>query len=338
MKAVGYYESLPIDHPRALIDLEIPMPVPGPHDLLVRIKAISVNPLDVAVRRRQAGSPGHPVIPGWDAAGVVEAVGSAVTMFRPGDAVYYAGSLDRQGSYAEYGLVDERVAALKPSTLTFAQAAAIPLTAITAWESLFDRLKLGAGKDPANEVLLVIGAAGGVGSMAVQLARRMTNLTVVGTASREASRVWVQGLGAHHVIDHARPLSVQLRDAGIESARYVLSLAQTERHWDEIISLLAPQGEVCIADNPATLDPMKLRAKAGALHFEMMWVRVRFPGQDMMQIHRLLKHVAALVDEGLIKCTANDVFGTICAENLRRAQTAIETGRTVGKIVLDGFA
>jgi zinc-binding alcohol dehydrogenase family protein len=337
MKAVGYSESLPITDERSLIDLEIPKPVPGEHDLLVRVKAISINPLDAVARGRFSGTADKPVILGWDAAGVVEEVGSAVTMFRPGDEVYYSGSLDRPGSNAEYALVDERVTALKPRSLSFIQAAAIPLTAITAWESLFDRLKIRTDKTATDDNLLIIGAAGGVGSMAVQLARSLTGLHVIGTASRPESREWVSKLGAHDVVDHSKPLSRELAAIGRPAARYVLSLAQTDRHWDEIVELLAPQGEVCIADNPSALDVMKLRAKAGGVHFEMMWVRTRYPDQDMLQIHHLLAKVAKMIDDGLMKCTASEEYGALDAANLRRAHAAVETGRTIGKIVLAGI-
>lgn len=337
MRAIGYIESLPIEHERSLFDIELPRPACGARDLLVRIEAVSVNPLDAVERKRRAGAPGQPLVLGWDAAGVVEAVGSEVRMFRPGDEVYYSGALNRQGSNAEYGVVDERVAALKPRTLSFLQAAALPLTAITAWESLFDRFKLRPGKAPCNDSLLVIGAAGGVGSMAVQLARRLTSLRVVGTASRPQSQQWVRELGAHAVLDHGQPLSQELERAGEAQPRYILSLSHTAQHWNEIAAVLAPQGEVCFIDIPTGLDFLQLRRKAASVHMEMMMVRVVHPGQDMISIHRLLADVAAMVDDGLVKTTMGEHYGALSVANLKRAHAAIESGRTIGKIVLSGF-
>jgi len=337
MKAIGYIESLPIEHERSLFELDLPRPTCGPRDLLVRIEAVSVNPLDAVERKRRAGAPGQPLVLGWDAAGVVEEVGAEVRKFRPGDAVYYSGALNRLGSNAEYGVVDERIAALKPRSLSFLQAAALPLTAITAWESLFDRFKLRPGIGPGGEALLVIGAAGGVGSMAVQLARRLTNLRVIATASRPESRQWVTQLGAHAVIDHTLPLSRELERIGEAQPRYILSLTHTKEHWDEIAAALAPQGQVCFIDIPTGLDFLKLRRKAASIHMEMMMVRVIHPGQDMEAIHQLLTEVAAMVDEGLLQTTLGEHYGPLSVANLKRAHAAVESGSTIGKIVLSGF-
>ncbi len=337
MRAIGYVQSLPIDNEQAIYEMNIPVPEMQPHDLLVRIKAVSVNPLDALERMRRPNAPGNSPVLGWDAAGIVESVGTAVTKFKPGDEVYYSGALNRQGSNAEIGVVDERVTALKPKTLPFTEAAAIPLTAITAWECLFDRLKVAIGKKPCDDSLMVIGAAGGVGSMAVQLARRLTNLNIIGTASRPESEQWVRKLGAHHVINHTRPLSVELQAHGLPLPRYILSMTNTDDHWDEIVASLAPQGEICLIDNAVGIDVMKLKRKAGALHTEMMFVKVLNQLPDMVQIHRLLTEVAAMIDEGLIKTTMGENYGPLSVENLRRAHAAIETRRTIGKIVLTGF-
>ncbi len=337
MKAIGYIDSLPIEDERSLFAFETPTPVPGPHDLLVRIEAVSVNPVDTKVRMRRQGSAETPVILGWDAAGTVAAVGAAVTLFRPGDTVFYAGDLTRPGTNAEYGLVDERIAGRKPDSLSFAQAAALPLTAITAWEALFDRFRLPVGKAPTDDALLIIGAAGGVGSIAVQLARRLTNLTVIGTASRPESQKWVTELGADAVIDHTRPLSAELARIGRPQVRYILSLTHTDRHWDEIAAALAPQGEICFIDDPAALDVMKIKGKAGAVHIEFMFARSMHRTPDMIQQHKLLTEVAGLVDAGLVKTTLGEVVGPITAGNLRRAHALVESGRTVGKLVLAGF-
>jgi len=337
MKAVGFTENLPAEDPRSLLDFETAVPQPGPRDLLVRVAAVSVNPVDTKVRRSRKAEGGTPVVLGWDAAGTVESAGSEVTLFRPGDEVFFAGDLTRPGTNAEYVLVDERIVGRKPRTLSFAEAAALPLTSITAWESLFDRFRIPLGKARSGDAILIVGAAGGVGSIAVQLARRLTGLTVIGTASRQETRDWVRTLGAHAVIDHAKPLSEQLAEAGHPAVRYILSLTHTDRHWDEIVKSLAPQGEVCLIDDPASLDVMKLKRKAGALHLELMFTRSLFQTPDMIRQHELLDEVADLVDEGLLRTTANAVYGRIDAATLRRAHAAIESGRSIGKIVLEGF-
>lgn len=338
MRAIGYIDSLSIADEKSLFEFETAKPIPGPRDLLVRIKAISVNPVDTKVRMRRAGTKEAPVILGWDVAGVVEAVGRDVTLFRSGDEVYYAGDITRPGGNAEYNLVDERIAACKPKSLDFAAAAALPLTAITAWEALFDRLKIAIGKRPSEDAILIIGAAGGVGSIAVQLARRLTNLTVIGTASRPETADWVKKLGAHHVVDHGKKLSEELGRIGIRHVRYIFSITQTDRHWDEIVASLAPQGEICMIDDPAApLDVMKIKGKAGALHIEMMFARSMHQTPDMIQQHKLLSEVAGLVDEGLLKTTLGQNLGKISAANLRRAHATLESGATIGKVVLEGF-
>ncbi|MEP9349325.1 zinc-binding alcohol dehydrogenase family protein [Xanthobacter sp. KR7-225] len=337
MQAIGYVESLPITDPRALFAFEAADPVPGDRDLLVEVKAISVNPVDTKVRMRRQGTPEAPVILGWDAAGVVKAVGAKASLFKPGDAVYYAGSITRPGTNAQLHLVDERIVALKPRTLDFAQAAALPLTAITAFEGLFDRLKLAVGKTGDHGVLLIVGAAGGVGSMAVQLARRLTALTVVGTASRPESAQWVRELGAHQVIDHSKPLSAEMARIGHPEADAIFSLTATDKHWREIAAVLKPQATVCVIDDPASLDAGLLKQKSAALAWEFMFTRSMFETPDMIAQHRLLSEVAGLVDEGLVRTTLGAHFGAIGAENLKRAHAALESGRTVGKIVLEGW-
>lgn len=337
MRAIGYVDSLPVDDERSLFEFETPKPSPGPRDLLVRIRAIAVNPVDTKVRMRRAGTKEAPVILGWDAAGVVEAVGKEVSLFKAGDEVYYAGAIGRPGCNAEYNLVDERIAALKPKSLDFAAAAALPLTAITAWESLFDRLRIAIGKQRTGDAILIVGGAGGVASIAVQLARRLTNLIVIGTASRPETRDWVKKLGAHHVIDHGKKLSEELARIGIKQVRYIFSTTQTDRHWDEIVASLAPQGEICLIDDPKQIDVMKIKGKAGALHIELMFVRPMFETPDMIQQHNLLGEVAGLVDDGLVKTTLGQNLGKITAANLRRAHRMLESGTTIGKIVLEGF-
>jgi zinc-binding alcohol dehydrogenase family protein len=335
MKTIVYDQiGLPIANPRALYETELPKPAPGPHDLLVKIRAIAVNPVDTKVRAGLFGE--TPQLLGWDAAGIVEAVGAAVTLFKVGDNVFYAGSVTRPGAYAEYGVVDERIAGHQPTTLDDAHAAALPLTSVTAWELLFDRLGVAEGGGD-GDALLVIGAAGGVGSILVQLARQLTKLRVIGTASRPETQEWVRDLGAHDVIDHTRPLQEELRRIGVAQVRYVASLTHTEERYAQIIEVLAPQGKLGLIDDPKTLDAMPLKLKAISLHWELMFTRPLFETPDMIRQHEILERVAALVDAGTLRTTVGEHFGTINAENLRRAHALIESNRARGKIVLEGF-
>lgn len=333
MKAIAITRSAPhnID---ALHEIELPKPTATGHDLLIEVKAISVNPVDTKVRAGFSGD--TPRVLGWDAVGVVTAVGEAVTLFAPGDEVWYAGALGRPGSNSEYQLVDERIAALKPKSLDNAAAAAMPLTAITAWEMLFDRLGV---QEQGNEgdTLLIVGAAGGVGSILVQLARKLTKMTVIGTASRPESQQWVQEAGAHYVIDHSKPLSEALAAQGINEVTHVASLNHTEAHYAEIIKALAPQGKLALIDDPETLDARPLKAKSISLHWEFMFTRSMFETRDMIAQHQLLTRVAGLIDDQVITTTLGEHYGTITAENVRKAHAQLETGRAVGKIVLEGF-
>ena len=337
MKAVGYRQSLPIAQAESLIDVELSDPTPSGRDLLVQIKAVSVNPVDTKVRMRQAPQAGATNVLGWDAAGVVVAVGSEAHLFKPGDEVWYAGSLVRPGTNAELHLVDERIVGKKPKSLDFAQAAALPLTTITAWELLFDRFGVLPGKRATDESLLIIGAAGGVGSILTQLARRLTAMTVIGTASRKETVDWVLSLGAQHVIDHAKPLSVELKRVGIAAVTHVASLTQTDAHFAEIVESLAPQGKFGLIDDPKPIDINQLKRKSISLHWELMFTRSLFGTADMIAQHRLLSEVAELVDAGVIRTTFGAHFGRINAENLKRAHALIESGKAKGKIVLEGF-
>jgi len=337
MKAVGYLQSLPIDHAESLVDLQLPAPTPGPLDLLVRVAAVSVNPVDTKVRRNRAPQAGQPEVLGWDAVGTVEALGRDVAGFAIGDRVYYAGAINRPGSNAELQLVDHRIAARAPQRLTDAEAAALPLTAITAWELLFDRLGVAEGGG-AGQTLLVIGAAGGVGSILVQLARRLTKLRVIGTASRPETQGWVEELGAHAVIDHSQPWRPQLVAAGVAEVEFVASLTHTEQHWDAIIDAAAPQGRVGLIDDlSGPIDVMTLKRKALSLHWEMMFTRPLFGTADLAEQGRLLARVASLVEDGRLRTTASEELRPINASNLRRAHEWVESGRMRGKIVLSGF-
>jgi zinc-binding alcohol dehydrogenase family protein len=339
MKAVAYLQPLPIDHIDALLDADLPEPEPTGHDLRVRVAAVSVNPVDTKIRRGAKPAAGQPKVLGWDAVGVVDAVGDAVTLFKPGERVWYAGDITRAGSNAEFQCVDERIVGRAPATLSDAQAAALPLTAITAWELLFDRF----GVTPETRgTLLVVGGAGGVGSVLIQLARQLTGLAVVATASRAATQDWVRQLGAHQVIDHRQPLAAQVQrlvDGGqIAPVTHVASLTQTDQHWDQLVELLAPQGKIGLIDDPAApLDVMQLKRKSLSLHWELMFTRSLFHTADMQRQHELLNRVADLVDAGRVRSTLAQHFGTITAANLRRAHAQIESGTTLGKIVLEGF-
>ena len=337
MKAIAYYQSLPIDHAEALLDIELPAPQPGPRDLLVRVMAISVNPVDTKIRRNVSPGAGEAKVLGWDVAGEVLEVGAEVRQFRPGDKVFYAGAIDRAGANSELHVVDERIVGRMPGSLDFARAAALPLTAITAWELLFERLGVREGRGDERQSLLVIGAAGGVGSILVQLARQLTGLTVIGTASRAETQQWVRELGAHHVIDHSQPLLPQLKALGHDQVSMVASLTHTDQHLDQLIEALAPQGKLALIDDPAQLDVVKLKRKSLSLHWEFMYTRSLFQTEDMVEQHRLLNRVSQLIDDGVLKTTVGEHFGRIDAANLRRAHALLESGKARGKIVLEGF-
>ena len=335
MKAISFTQhALPIDNPQALIDISLPRPTPGPRDLLVEVRAVSVNPVDTKVRAGTITK--EPIILGWDATGIVREVGAEVTLFQPGDEVFYAGSIARPGSYSEFHLVDERIVGHKPHSLSAADAAALPLTSITAWELLFDRLGVVEGTGE-GKCLLITGAAGGVGSMLVQLARKLTRLTVIGTASRQQTADWVRQLGAHHVIDHSQPLLAQLQALGVPEIDYVASLTHTEQHFAQLIDVLKPQGRLGVIDDPETLDVVPLKRKSLSLHWELMFTRSLYETPDMINQHHLLNRVSALIDQGVLQTTVGEHFGAINAANMRRAHALIESGKARGKIVLEGF-
>jgi len=341
MKAIGYSQSLPISEAESLIDIELPQPTAAGYDLLVQVKSIAVNPVDCKIRKNvapQAG--GHKVI-GWDAVGEVVATGESVNNFKPGDMVFYAGDLNRQGSNAEYQLVDERIVANKPKSLSDSEAAALPLTAITAWELLFERLAIKEQQPDAtvktNDVLLIVGAAGGVGSILVQLASKLTGATVIATASRDSSKEWVKTLGADHVIDHSKPLPAQIEQLAIGQVTHVASLTHTDSYLDSYVELLTPMGKIALIDDPESIDIKKLKPKSISLHWEFMFTRSMFETSDMNEQHKLLNRVADLIDQGYIKTTVGKHLGTINAENLKAAHQEIESGKSIGKIVLTGF-
>lgn len=340
MKAVTFFKSSPISEPDSLVDVAMERPSPGLRDLLVEVRAISVNPVDAKVRG--GGGPRGQTDPnkllGWDAAGIVKAVGREVTLFAPGDEVYYAGSIDRSGAYAEFQLVDERIVARKPATLGFAEAAALPLTTITAWELMFDRLRISSDPSRSGGTLLIVGGAGGVGSIATQLARCRTGLTIIATASRPETRAWCREMGAHHVIDHRQPLVSQVKAIAPEGVKFVLALTKTEDHYEEIIEAMAPQSALALIENLARpVDINKLKPKSISLHWEFMFTRTRYQTVDMSEQGKLLNEVAGLVEAGRVRSTLRENLGIINAVNLKRAHAIVESGKAIGKIVLEGF-
>jgi zinc-binding alcohol dehydrogenase family protein len=337
MKAVGYKKSLPIDAADALIDFETAKPEPHGRDIRVAVKAVSVNPVDYKVRKRAAPPEGEIKILGYDAAGIVDAVGPDVTLFKAGDEVFYAGSIQRQGTNAEFHLVDERIVGHKPNTLSFAQAAALPLTSITAWELLFDRLGVVPGKSADPRTLLITGGAGGVGSILIQLARRLTGLTVVATATRPESQKWCLDLGAHAMIDHSQPMKQQLERLKLPPVALVASLTFTEQHYKAIAEFIAPQGKFGLIDDPPEFNVSVFKGKAVSIHWESMFTRSSFQTADMIAQYHLLNDVADLIDKGVLRTTLDQSFGAINAANLKRAHALLESATSRGKIVLEGW-
>jgi NADPH2:quinone reductase len=338
MKAVALTRYLPIDDPQSLLDVELPTPVPGAHDLLVRVEAVSVNPVDTKVRSPKPQVEAPPKVLGYDAAGVVEAAGASVDGFQPGDRVYYAGDVTRPGSNAQFQLVDARQAGHAPRSLDLAEAAALPLTAITAWELLFQRMPFDSEHGGEDKSLLVIGGAGGVGSIAIQLARR-AGFTVIATASRNETTEWCRTMGALHVVNHRHALAPQLEALGFGQVDAVLNLADTDHYWDAIGQLLAPQGHVGLIVEPAGAlrigDPYK--AKCIGIHWEFMFARARFNTPDMAEQGRILERVARLIDAGELRCTRTETLVPINAANLREAHRRLESGSTIGKLALAGW-
>ncbi|MBY5944152.1 zinc-binding alcohol dehydrogenase family protein [Photobacterium rosenbergii] len=335
MKAVGYQRNLPIQDEASLQDITLDTPTATGHDLLVEVQAISVNPADYKIRQGVPAEDGSWKVIGWDATGIVKAVGEKVTLFKPGDKVWYAGDISRSGSYAEMQLVDERIVGKMPQSLSFADAAALPLTSITAWELLFDRLNV-VRTDP-NKRILVIGAAGGVGSIMVQLIKQLTDLELIATASRPETIDWLKDLGADHIINHRNPLSEEFEKHDLAEVDYVVSLNNTEQHIGEIVKVIKPQGQFALIDDPASLDIVPFKTKCISIHWELMFTRSLFQTADMQEQHELLNEVSAMIDNGDIKTTVGDHFGQINATNLRKAHEFLETGKAKGKIVLEGF-
>ncbi|PWK35221.1 zinc-binding alcohol dehydrogenase family protein [Cupriavidus plantarum] len=338
MKAIGLTRYLSIADPQSLFDVELPRPEAAGHDLLVKIEAVAVNPVDTKVRAPKDKVEPSPRVLGWDAAGTVVAVGADVTLFKVGDPVFYAGSITRPGTNSEYHLVDERIAGHKPASLDFAHAAALPLTAITAWEALFDRLGVSEKGEHEGKSVLIIGGAGGVGSIGIQLAKVLAKLTVIATASRPESEAWVRKLGADHTIDHRGDIPAQLRTLGFENVDYILCFNDTDRHFKAMAEAIAPQGKICsIVENSGPLAVGDLKSKSATFVWEFMFTRAMYGTPDMVAQHKLLNEVARLIDAGRLQTTLGENLGAINAENLRRAHAMLEGGQTIGKLVLQGF-
>ncbi|CDZ78172.1 Zinc-type alcohol dehydrogenase-like protein [Legionella massiliensis] len=334
MKAVGCIKAGPNEQTNLLSDLILEKPKAKGHDLLVEIKAIAVNPIDYKSRARAQLAEGEHKVLGWDATGIIREVGEKVSLFKPGDEVWYAGDITRPGCNSEFHLIDERIVGKKPGSLSFEQAAALPLTTLTAWELLFDRLGI-----TANTIgsLLITGAAGGVGSILVQLARQLTSLTIIGTAAREQSKEWIINNGAHHVIDHSKPMLQQLNQLGIGEVDYVISLTHSAQHGEELANCLKPQAKFALIDDPEQLDFRIFKTKSISIHWEMMFTRSMFKTADMEKQHKILNEAASLVDHGKIRTTLNENFGAINASNLNKAHELLISGQSRGKIVLSGF-
>ncbi len=337
MRAIGYQQPGSIDREDALTDIELPAPKPAGRDILVEVKAVSVNPVDTKVRNSAPPDAGSWKVLGWDAAGIVAAVGPDATLFRPGDEVFYAGAIGRPGTNSEYHLVDERIVGNKPRTLDWAEAAALPLTAITAWEALFDRLDVRKPVPGAGPAILIIGGAGGVGSVAIQLARALTELTVIATASRPETVAWVREMGAHHVLDHAKPLAEQVAALGLGAPAFVFSTTQTARHLEQIAELISPQGRFALIDDPPALDANLFKRKSASVHWEFMFTRSAYGTADIGEQGKLLGEVSRLADAGTLRTTLTERLSPIDAGNLKRVHALIESGTARGKIVVEGF-
>ncbi len=335
MKAIGYQKSLPIENELSLQDIELETPTAHGHDILVEVKAVSVNPVDFKIRQAMPAAEGEYKVIGWDATGVVKSVGENVSLFKPGDKVWYAGDITRSGSNARFQLVDERIVGHMPSSLSYGEAAALPLTSITAWELLFDRLNVAKNDD--SKSILVIGAAGGVGSIMVQLLKQRTKLNIIASASRAETISWLEDLGADTIVNHRNPLSEEFAAKNLSEVDYVVSLNNTEQHLPEIEKVVKPQGQFALIDDPETLNIVPFKNKSVSVHWELMFTRSLFKTDDMQEQHVILNNVATMIDQGLIKTTVGEHLGKINAANLRKAHQHLESQTAKGKVVLEGF-
>lgn len=334
MKAVGLFKYLPIENSASLVDVEIDRPQPEGRDILVAVKAISVNPVDTKIRAPKQKTEEQPRILGWDAAGEVVGVGEQVEHFAVGDKVFYAGDITRAGSNSEFQLVDERIVGHMPKTTNFTEAAALPLTGITAWEALFDRLQISRNGEHKGKSILIVGGAGGVGSIAIQLARHVAKLSVIATASRPESNKWARERGADHVINHKNALDIELQAIGIPHVDFILCLNSTEQHWGAMANAIAPQGTICSIVETAPVDLNLLKSKSASFCWEFMFTRAMYQTPDMIEQQQLLNNIARLVDQEVITTTVNKIIKPINAANLRHAHELLERGDAIGKITL----
>lgn len=336
MKAVALTHYLPVENPKAFLDVELPKPTASGRDLLVSVKAVSINPVDTKIRSPKDGIEDPPRVLGWDASGIVESVGPDATLFKPGDEVYYAGDVTRSGSNAEFQLIDERIVGTKPKSLNFAEAAALPLTTITAYECFFERLGIDRDGADKGQSVFIVGAGGGVGSIGIQLAKA-AGLVVIATASRPETESWVRELGADHVVNHRAPMVEQVRALGFEHVDHI-AIFNDMRHWETAVELIRPQGGIVSIDNTDQPMPMgAMKTKSASLHWEFMFTRAMFATPDMIEQHNLLNYVAGEIDAGRIRTTLSEVLTPINAENIRAAHALIETGQAKGKIVVENF-
>ncbi len=336
MKAVGFTHYLPIENESAFLDLNVEKPLPEGRDILVNVKAVAVNPVDTKVRAPKDKVEETPRIIGYDASGVVEAVGPDVTLFKPGDEVYYAGDITRSGTNAEFHLVDERIVGRRPASLSHAESAALPLTTITAYEAFFDRLRIDRDGADAGQSLFIIGAGGGVGSIGIQLAKQ-AGLTVIATASRSETSDWVKSLGADHVVNHREDMVAQVQAIGLKHVDHI-AIFNDMRHWNTAVELIRPQGGIVSIDDTDLPMPMGgMKTKAASFHWEFMFARSMHQTPDMIEQHHILSYVASEIDAGNIKTTVSEVLSPINAANMREAHRLVETGQAKGKIVVEGF-
>lgn len=335
MKAIGFKTSLPISEADSFIEIEKEIPTPKGKELLVKIEAISVNPVDYKIRQNSLKDKtlDTPKIIGWDAVGTVEAVGESIVLFSKGDKVFYAGDINKDGSNQEYQLVDERIVGFAPKNIAIDAAAAMPLTSLTAYEILFDRLRLDASKDKGKTVL-VIGGAGGVGSIAIQLAKKLLGLTVIATASRENTIDWCKKMGADYVVNH-KDLVNEVKHAGFDGVDFILDFVDVNQYWDAMVQLIKPQGKIgSISDPVQPVNLRQIKGKSVSFHWELMFTRSMFTTDDIIRQHEILNHIAQLLDEGTIQSTLATTIGGFSVENLKKAHQQLESGSTIGKVVL----
>ena len=337
MLAVGYKQASPELRQNSFQSFNIAKPTPAGRDLLVKVLAVSVNPVDTKVRKSANPEADEFKVLGWDAVGIVEATGNGTSLFKPGDRVFYAGDISRQGSNAEYQLVDERIVGHAPEKLSDAEAAALPLTSITAWELLFSRLEVSQDKSAPAKTLLVVAGAGGVGSILIQLARQLTSLNIIATASRPETQRWVKDMGAHHVIDHSQSIDEEIEKAGLGPVDYVASLSHTDKHFKACVKILRPQGRFALIDDPGLLDISLMKQKSLSLHWEFMYTRPLFNTEDIQVQHDILNQIAQFADKGVIKTTLQQRLGQLSPQTLYEAHHILESGKAIGKLVLTGL-